>query len=451
MHTFRRKAVSRNIVISIAVVVIIVIAAGGYLAYRATQAPSTQRYITLGLSLPMSYAVGQDAYDAAQMAVSQINANGGVIINNTHYLLRTVAEDTDELDYTIPVDQGVSALQKLVTVDGAQVILGGVRTDVVVAQAAKLAQYKIVYIDIESNEPIVECEVYHTPNCPPGVTANYTAYKYYFHLFVNGTAIGPSLVKFALALKEYSATHPDAPNMSRVAVLGENALWTVGPVGRPAGNSTLFMVMSHLGFQVVYASLFPLNAQDFSTYLSQIAASKAGLIMLFFSGSDGASFMEQWQSYNWPGGMKPVVFGPGLLGGFSEFWNMTNGAAQSYITWPATVNESYTPKTVPFIDAFYKEYGHTPNTAALDMYDGVYLVAQAMHIANSWKADKLIPVLQNITYQGVIGTIHFTRSHGINLPDIPMYQQFGQWQNGVLVPVWNTTSQTLSSKFILPP
>ncbi|PSN90938.1 hypothetical protein B9Q03_05575 [Candidatus Marsarchaeota G2 archaeon OSP_D] len=454
MRTSRRSgAISRNIAAVIVVVIVLVVAAGGYLAYRSLQpsSPTTStHYITLGLSLPMSYAVGQDAYDAAQMAVSQINANGGVIINNTHYLLRTVAEDTDELDWSIPVDQGVSALQKLVTVDGAQVILGGVRTDVVVAQAAKLAQYKIVYIDIESNEPIVECEVHHTSNCPPGVQANYTAYQYYFHLFVNGTAIGPSLVKFAVALKQYSATHPNAPNMSRVAVLGEDALWTVGPVGRPAGNSTLFNVMGHLGFKVVYASLFPLNTQDFSTYLSQIAASKAGLIMLFFSGTDGASFMEQWQSYNWPNGQKPVVFGPGLLGGFSEFWSMTNGAAQGYITWPATVNVSYTPKTVPFIDAFYKQYGHTPNTAALDMYDGVYIVAQAMHIANSWKAYKLIPVLQNITYQGVIGTIHFTSSHGINLPDIPMYQQFAQWQNGNLVPVWNTTSQTLSSKFVLP-
>lgn len=451
MHTLSTKGVSRNTGVAIAVVVVLIIAAGGYYAFTALQ-PKSQptKYVTLGLSLPMSFAVGQDAYDAAQMAVSQINANGGVVMNNTHYQLKIVAEDTDELDWTIPVDQGVSALQKLITVDGAQVVLGGVRTDVVVAEAAKLAQYKTVFIDIESNEPIVECGVYYTPNCPPGITANYTAYKYYFHLFVNGSAIGPSLVKFALSLKQYSQTHPNAPNMSRVAVLGEDALWTVGPVGRPAGNSTLFQIMGKLGFKVVYASLFPLNQQDFSTYLNQIAASKAGLIMLFFSGTDGASFMEQWHSYNWPNGEMPVVFGPGLLGGFSEFWTLTNGAAQGYIAWPATVNVSFTPKTVPFIDAFYKQYGHTPNTAALDMYDGVYIVAQAMHIANSWRADKLIPVLQNITYTGVIGTIHFTRQHGINLPDIPMYQQFGQWQNGTLVPIWNTTSQTLSSKFELP-
>ncbi|PSO05879.1 hypothetical protein B9Q13_00370 [Candidatus Marsarchaeota G2 archaeon ECH_B_SAG-G16] len=451
MRTISNAAISRSVIVAIVVVVIVIVAATSILAYQRLVQKPVPHYVTLGLSLPLSYAVGQDAYDAAQMAVNQINANGGVVMNNTHYMLRIVAEDTDELDWTIPVDQGVSALEKLVTVDHAQVILGGVRTDVVVAEAAKLAQYQIVFVDIESNEPIVECEVHHSPSCPPGITANYTAYKYYFHLFINGSAIAPYLVKFAVELKNYAQTHPGWPNVTRVAVMGENALWTVGPVGRPAGNSTLFHVMQNLGFKVVYASLFPLNTQDFSTYLSQIAASKAGLIMLFFSGSDGASFIEQWQSYNWPNGQKPVVFGPGLLGGFSEFWTMTNGAAQSYITWPATVNVSFTPKTVPFIDAFYKEYGHTPNTAALDMYDGVYIVAQAMSIANSWKAYKLIPALESITYTGVIGVIHFTSSHGINLPSIPMYEQFGQWQNGVLVPIWNTTSSSISPKIIPPP
>ncbi|PSN90992.1 hypothetical protein B9Q08_03655, partial [Candidatus Marsarchaeota G2 archaeon ECH_B_SAG-M15] len=83
MRTSRRSgAISRNIAAVIVVVIVLVVAAGGYLAYRSLQpsSPTTStHYITLGLSLPMSYAVGQDAYDAAQMAVSQINANGGVI------------------------------------------------------------------------------------------------------------------------------------------------------------------------------------------------------------------------------------------------------------------------------------------------------------------------------------------------------------------------------------
>lgn len=459
-----KSAISRSATIGIIVILVVIIAIGGYAATvlmaptsltsssvtTSTTSTASQQYVTLGLSLPLSSAVGQDALDAANMAVSKINSGGGVVMNGTHYLLKTVSEDTGEMDPTIPVDQGLSALQKLVTVDGAQVILGGVRTDVVVAQAAQLAKYKTVFIDIESNEPIVECEVHYTSNCPPGITANYTAYKYYFHLFVNGSAIGPSLVQFPILLRNYTQSHPGFPNVTNVAILGENALWTVGPVGRPAGNSSFVGALKHFGFNVVYANLFPLSTQDFSTYLSQIASAKAGLVLLFFSGTDGAAFAQQYQSYNWPGGQKPFVFGPGLLGGFSEFWSQTNGAAQGMIPWPSTVNVSLTPKTVPFINAFYAQYGHTPNTAAIDMYDGINMVAQAMSVANTWKADPLISALQNITYTGVMGTIHFTSSHGINLPQIPMYEQFGQWQNGTLVPIWNSTSTTISSKIIAP-
>ncbi len=409
---YARNAVSRSLVVAVLIVIIVVAATAVYVYYQQPQ-PTTAKYVTIGLSIPTRFAVGQDAQAAADMAVSEINSKGGVVMNGTQYLLRTVTEDTNEMDWTIPVDQGLSALDKLVSVDGAQIILGGVRTDVVVAQTAKLPQYKVVFVDVESNQPISECMVRSAPKCPPTVKANYTAYKYYFHLFVNGTAIGPSLVQFPVALRSYAKTQQGWPN-------------------------------------VVYKELIPLDTQDFSTYLSQIAASKAGLIVLFFSGTDGVSFAQQWRSYNWPNNTRPFVYGPGLLGGFSYFWDQSNGAAQGMVPWPSTVNQSFTPKTVPFINAFTKKYGHTPNTMALDMYDAVYVVKQAMEMANSWKADKLIPALESLTYTGVIGTIHFTSQHGINLPQIPMYQQFGQWQNGVLVPIWKTGQQNISSSIIKP-
>ncbi len=455
-----RSAVSSALIVAVLAIIIIVAGVGVYLyIYRGptstqTQTSNTtttaQNYVTLGLSIPTRFAVGQDAQAAADMAVGEINANGGVVMNGTHYLLRTVTEDTNEMDWTIPVDQGLSALDKLVTVDGAQIILGGVRTDVVVAETTKLPQYKVVFVDVESNQPISECMVRTAPKCPPTAHSNYTAYKYYFHLFVNGSAIGPSLVQFPIALRAYAKTQTGWPNINNVAILAENALWTVGPVGRPAGNSSFVRALQGAGFNIVYAQLFPLNTQDFSTYLSQIAASKAGLIVLFFSGTDGVAFAQQWKSYNWPNGTRPFVYGPGLVGGFSYFWDQSNGAAQGMVPWPSTVNESFTPKTVPFIKAFTQKYGHTPNTMAMDMYDAVYVVKQAMEMANSWKADKLIPALESLTYTGVIGTIHFTSQHGINLPQIPMYQQFGQWQNGVLVPIWKTGQQNVSSRIIKP-
>lgn len=443
-----RNAISTTLAVGIVVILIVVAGAAAYLIYKPGQQPA--QYVTLGLSIPTAFAVGQDAQNAANMAIGEINAKGGVTMNGTQYLLKTVTEDTNEMDWTIPVDQAVSALQKLTTVDGAQVILGGVRTDAVVAEAAKLVQYKTVFVDVESNQPIVECSVATAKGCPPSVQANYSAYKYYFHLFVNGSAISPSLVQFPIALRGYIANQSGWPNVGRVAILGENALWTVGPVGRPAGNSSFAGALKRFGFNLTYASVFPLNTQDFSTYLSQIAAAKAGMIILFFSGTDGVSFAQQWQSYNWPNGTRPVVFGPGLIGGFSYYWSQSNGAAQGMIPWPSTVNKSFTAKTVPFIDAFAKQFGHTPNTMAMDMYDGVYIVAQAMQNANTWQSAKLIPAMESLTYTGVTGTVHFTSSHGINLPQIPMYQQFGQWQNGVLVPIWQTGQKTINPTIVKP-
>ncbi|MEM0349973.1 MAG: ABC transporter substrate-binding protein [Candidatus Caldarchaeum sp.] len=165
------KAVSRTAVVALVVVVIAVAAVAGIFLTGVFTPEQQKRQIIIGLSLPLTNPVGIHAKYAAEMAVEEINAAGGVVLNGTRYELVLVAEDTNEMDPLIPVDQGVTAFKRLVEVHGAHVIVGGVRTDIVVAQTQLLSQYKIVYLDIESNQRIVEDLVQN----------DYENYKYYFH------------------------------------------------------------------------------------------------------------------------------------------------------------------------------------------------------------------------------------------------------------------------------
>jgi branched-chain amino acid transport system substrate-binding protein len=96
-----------------------------------------------------------------------------------------------------------------------------------------------------------------------------------------------------------------------------------------------------------------------------------------------------------------------------------------------------TPKTVQFIDKFKQRYGETPNTAAIDAYDAIYVLKEALERAGTWQADELVKALEQTDYVGVMGRIKFSRDHhGLDFTYENIYRYFGQWQNGELVPVW---------------
>ncbi|MCS6784283.1 MAG: ABC transporter substrate-binding protein [Candidatus Caldarchaeum sp.] len=437
------SAISRTAAVAVLVVVIAAAAVGGLFLTGVLTPEQQKRQIIIGLSLPLTNPVGIHAKYAAEMAVEEINAAGGVTINGTKYQLVLVAEDTNEMDPLIPVDQGVTAFKRLIEVHGAHVIVGGVRTDVVVAQTQQLSRYKIVYLDVESNQRIVE----------DLVQSDYDNYKYYFHFFAGGrnSSAGPYIAQIPVALRNAARANPNFPNVTRVALVAENALWTVGLAGRPAGNSTFFQRLKAAGFDLVFAELYPTTQADFSSYLARIKASGAGLIILLFSGPPGVAFVKQWAAYDWSPGKKPIVFGPGLLGGFSWFWDQTGGAAQGTFWWPATVKVPVTPKTVPFIEKFTQRFKETPNTAAFGTYDAIYVLKEALERANTWKGDRLVEAMERTDYVGVMGRIKFDRRHhGLNLADQHLYWYFGQWQNGELVPVWSPDQRDTVRNFILP-
>jgi branched-chain amino acid transport system substrate-binding protein len=437
------KAVSRVALVAVVVVVIVAAAVGGLFLTGVLTTQQQKRQIIIGLSLPLTNPVGIHAKYAAEIAVEEINSAGGVVLNGTKYELVLVAEDTNEMDPLIPVDQGVTAFKRLVEVHGAHVIVGGVRTDVVVAQTQLLSQYKIAYLDIESNQRIVEDKVF----------SDYENYKYYFHFFAGGrnSSAGPYIAAIPVALRNAAKDKPNFPDVTKVALVAENALWTVTLAGRPAGNSTFFARLKSRGFDLVFAELYPTTQSDFSSYLARIKQSGAGLIILLFSGPPGVAFVKQWATYDWSPGKKPLIFGPGLLGGFSWFWDQTGGAAHGSIWWPATVKVPVTDKTIPFIEKFTQRFKETPNTAAFDTYDAIYVLKQALERANTWKADRLVPALEQTNYDGVIGNIQFSRTlHGLNLAKPNLYWYFGQWQNGELVPVWSPDKPGEVRNLILP-
>ncbi len=96
-----------------------------------------QGVIKLGANWPLADVSGLECSKAAQLAVDEINKAGGVLGKQ----LQLVVVDDEGKG-----DKGVAAIEKLVTVDKVDVLLGGIASGVAVAQVPTLKKYQMVTV-----------------------------------------------------------------------------------------------------------------------------------------------------------------------------------------------------------------------------------------------------------------------------------------------------------------
>ncbi|MFZ2912896.1 MAG: ABC transporter substrate-binding protein, partial [Rectinemataceae bacterium] len=96
-----------------------------------------QNVIKLGANWMLADVSGAECAKAAQIAVDEINAAGGVLGKKLQLI---VVDDEGK------GDKGVAAIEKLVTVDKVDVLLGGISSAVQLAQIPTLKKYGIVTV-----------------------------------------------------------------------------------------------------------------------------------------------------------------------------------------------------------------------------------------------------------------------------------------------------------------
>ena len=87
-----------------------------------------QKVIKIGLIGPLQYLQGQNHLWGARLARDEINAVGGILIGDNAYQIKLIETDSNEINSVI---DATAAMEKLITVDKADVIIGGFRTEAV--------------------------------------------------------------------------------------------------------------------------------------------------------------------------------------------------------------------------------------------------------------------------------------------------------------------------------
>lgn len=437
-------SLSKNVKILISVIIVVVVIVAGISAVLLTQQKPKAEKILIGMPLPLNSPIGQNMLDSAQLAVNQINSKGGITINNTKYTFEIISYDTEEADPSIPVANGLAAITALVTQDHVNFLIGGYRSDVVDAELPLAASYHTIYITFGAD-----------PEISTFVQQNYSAGKYIFNGFVNstnqGVQYGALPVYMLLAYKEgYYPT-----NITRIAVLGEQAAWTKPDIGNGGTSSPLWGAFDSVGFNVTYINYFPLSPPggSYDSLFSQLSKLNTQAIYILAAGTETPLLISNWNSFNWSSdsatsGIKPVLMGADVMGELQgkayNYYNATQGGANGEFNfgWGPMLPVNITNSSIPFYNEFEANYSSNPIFEDGFVYSSVYYLKNAIVEAQSLSDNKIIPYLEQTNYSGPAGLIKFSSNHGllINLKPVPSVPAVAmQWHSdGKLYLVWTS-------------
>ena len=376
--------------------------------------------IKIGVIGPMKFVQGIGHWNGATMAAEEINAKGGVQVGDKKMKIKLVQADSNEF---LSVTDATNAMERLITKDKVDFIVGGFRTEAVFAMQDIAMEHKKIFIG---------CGAAHNELCER-VAKNYNTYKYWFRMTpYNSTA----LVRAAFVhLGTVAAVMKQSLNIPKikVAVVVEKAAWADGMV--PAAEGYI----PKMGMDVAGVWRPSSVATDVSAELSGIQRSGAHIMFTIFSASVGIPFARQAGELKIPA----VQVGINVEAQKDGFWQATQGKG-NYVITSGTYARGLEANelTKPFVDGYVKRFGETPTYTA-GTYEAILCaLAPSIEQSGTLNPDKIVSILEERVYKTPPSTIKYMKTaDGKPLHDITFGPGYAtgiatQWQDGKLIGVW---------------
>jgi branched-chain amino acid transport system substrate-binding protein len=384
------------------------------LAFAALAASSVQaQTLKIAILGPMSQPQGENHWAGALMARDDINKAGGINVGGRKMMIELVRGDTNE-HASIP--DATNTMERVITRDKVDFLIGGFRSEAVLAMQEIAADYKKIFLGAGSAHPQLGLRV----------AQDYNRYKYWFRVTpVNSTDLGKTLVGVLGQVAGQIRKDLNTPT-PKIALLAEKAIW-VEPILK-----ALPPVFQKMQMEVVGTWQPSAVATDVTAELAAIDRAGANIVFTLLSGPVGITVGRQMGERN----MKAVAFGINVEAQKEEFWQAAAGKANFVATLDTYAEVEMTPKTIPFVQAFKARFGKMPTYNA-GTHDAIYLLKEAIEKANSTDVEKLVPVLEGMSFVGAGATIEFDKK--THDPVWAPGKNTGiavQWQDGKKIAFW---------------
>ncbi|HAO34368.1 MAG TPA: ABC transporter substrate-binding protein [Candidatus Competibacter sp.] len=346
-----------------------------FLCSFGVSAWSAEKTLKLGVIAELTGdmpAVGTSCKNAAEMAVKEINAAGGLSVGKQKMKVDLVVEDNAG-----KADQSAAAAQKLITQDEVLAIVG-----------PNASRYAIPASEIaESSETVLITPWSTNPKTTLDANTNQPK-KYVFRACFIDPFQGGVLAKFALEkLKAKNA-----------AVLYDVAS------DYNKGIAEVFKAnYEKLGGKIVAFETYTTNDKDFSAQLTKIKDAKPEVIFLPNYYSEVPLQVQQAQRL----GITVPFIGSDSWGS-NELLTLGGAALNGYYFSTHYAADNAAPVAKKFIEDYEKTYGAKPDDVAALTYDAFGLLFGAIKTAGKADRESIRSALSTLpSYKGVTGDMKF--------------------------------------------
>ena len=332
------------------------------------QAPEEELKIGVVASMTGSASTtGKDIWQSAELAADEINANGGVYVAelNRKIPIRLIQGDDESTR-----EGGQKAVNRLITQDNVDLLVGGFSSAVVTAHQQIVAEHKVPYIITGASTPVVTRRTdvdttymfHHAPTCDDSGSQ--------ITLFLNDTVRPAINAKF-----NFSENRP-----LRLAILYQDSAYGKGH--QSAIKNTI--AQNNLNIEIVAEESFKMGESDYRTALTSIKNADPDVV--YVTAFLNEQIPVETQALRDVGLNK--IFTAVEPNDDPDFYKGV-GTYGDY----SIVQSRFSPYTVPkgpteaaynkFVTDFDNKYGGFPGMMGVATYEGIYIAAQAVEDAGT--------------------------------------------------------------------
>jgi len=378
-----------------------------------------QGTIKVGGIWTLADITGKQGSAAAQIAVEEINAAGGVLGKKLELI---VVDDEGK------ADKAAAAVEKLATVDKVEVFVGGMASGAEMGKVPTYKKYGKVVMATGAAGSAVEKALGPSPGS-----------DFYFHLHPWDYNQGASYVEGWTAIQQ---KYPQI-KIKKIFLAYEE-----GAFGKSSWDATkvLFGKSDYIVDGASFKSAL-LGGGDYTAVLEAAKAFKPDLFLWAGYDADALPLLEQSKAMN---------FAPPIYLGAPPGWPIDFGASKLsnnvwlYGMWSPSMNKNI-PASAKFYKSYVTKYKEEPATYFAPLaYDAIYILAEGIRSAGTTEPTALIKALEATKYVSTLGeTITFKPSEIIKHQGITR-QKILQWRNGGQEVIWPFEAQTIEPVYPFP-
>lgn len=389
------------------------------LFFGLPEVPQAAPPIKIGVNSAWDYPGGQGTKRGGEMAIRELNAQGGLLGRKVEGIF---------YDNKVDPNEAKNATERLLYKDKVDVVMGFWRSDLAIVCQPLVMEAKKILLVGGASTPVITLE---------RIKKDYKTNRYTFTTTVN--------TYLTMLSMEQGVIEALKMGRSKIALLVEKAAWC-----DPLYDSW----MKKYAKNIVYSTRFSTTATDFSVEFSQVKAKGADILAFITTGKGGTPSVKQWYDMKIPA----IYVGYNVDSQDPNFWQVTEGKCQGVAgsTVGGVAGWPITPKSQKYYEEYKKVYGAYPIAYTNGVaYDAVMAWAHAAKLAGTVETEAVVKSMErkDLNYEGICGVIeYFDEIHNPVGGGWKKGESWGwvayQWQDGKRVPFW--PKQYAAKSMIIP-